>query len=100
VALGVLVAVAWARLPAAAQEASGKSLYLRLGGYDAIAAVVDDLLGRVPGDATLAPFFRGKSSDSLTKDRQMIVELLCQATGGPCCIGADDEGGACGAGYQ
>lgn len=80
----VVVALVCAAGPVAGQTAAEKSLYVRLGGYDAIAAVVDDLLGRLPGDPLLAPFFRGKSSDSLKKDRQLIVEFLCQAAGGPC----------------
>ena len=60
------------------------SLYKRLGGYDAIAAVTDDFLGRLAADPQFQPFFRGLSTDSNKKVRQHVVEFLCAATGGPC----------------
>ena len=69
-------------VPAAAQQAP--TLYKRLGGYDAIAAVTDDFLGRLSTDAAFAKFFAGHSADSLKKLRQHVVEQLCAATGGPC----------------
>ena len=61
-----------------------KSLYQRLGGYDAIAAVTDDFLGRLATDKQLARFFTGHSADSLKRIRQHIVDQLCAAAGGPC----------------
>ena len=61
-----------------------KSLYHRLGGYDALAAVTDDFLGRLATDKQLGRFFPGHSQDSLRKIRQHIVDQLCVATGGPC----------------
>jgi hemoglobin len=61
-----------------------KSLYERLGGYDALAAVTDDFIGRLATDKQLARFFGGHSEDSLKRIRQHIVEQLCAATGGPC----------------
>jgi len=64
-----------------AQQAS---LYKRLGGYDAIAAVTDDFLGRLTTDPQTKRFFVGHSTDSLKQIRQHIVDFLCQATGGPC----------------
>ncbi len=67
--------------PALAQD---KSLYQRLGGYDAIAVVTDDFLGRLVGDAQFARFFAGHSTDSKMRIRQHIVEQLCAAAGGPC----------------
>jgi hemoglobin len=60
------------------------SLYKRLGGYDAIAAVTDDFFARLGGDPTLARFFGGLSKDSLGKFRQHVVEQICAASGGPC----------------
>ena len=66
------------------------SLYKRLGGYDALAAVSDDFLARLVGDPQFARFFGGHSTDSLKKIRQLIVDQLCAATGGPCVyIGRD-----------
>jgi hemoglobin len=61
-----------------------KSLYERLGGYNAIAAVVDDFIGRLVSDKQFAPFFQGHSTDSLKRIRQHIVDQFCEAAGGPC----------------
>jgi hemoglobin len=58
-------------------------LYQRLGGYDAIAAFVDDLLPRLLNDARIGVYWKGKCKDSLRKDRQLIVDFLCSAFGGP-----------------
>ena len=60
------------------------SLYKRLGGYDAIAAVTDDFIGRLLKDPSLSRFFVGQSDDSKGRIRQLIVDQLCAATGGPC----------------
>jgi len=68
-------------VPAVSQE---KSLYARLGGYDAIAAVTDDFLGKLIKDPQFSRFFSGFSTDSLRRIRQLIVDQLCAATGGPC----------------
>ena len=67
-----------------ATSASHESLYKRLGGYDAIAAVTDDFLGRLLAEPRFAKFFSGASTDSKTRIRQHIVDQLCMATGGPC----------------
>lgn len=64
--------------------ASDGSLYRRLGGYDAIAAVVDDFLGRWFGDPVIAPFFADVDDLGKQHVRQMVVDQLCAATGGPC----------------
>ena len=69
---------------AAAQQTSGDSLYKRLGGYDAIAAVTDDFIGRLVADQSLAKFFSGHGNDSKQRIRQHVVDFLCSATGGPC----------------
>jgi hemoglobin len=66
------------------------SLYQRLGGYDALAAVTDDFIGRMATDKALSKFFAGHSKDSLVRIRQLVVDQLCAATGGPCAyIGRD-----------
>ena len=71
--------------PAQAQSSSAApSLYKRLGGYDAIAAVTDDFLGRLAADKQMSCFFVGVSADSLRKLRQHVVDQLCEASGGPC----------------
>jgi len=60
------------------------SLYQRLGGYDAIAAVTDDFITHLATDPQLGRFFIGLSTDSKVKVRQHVVDFLCVATGGPC----------------
>jgi len=71
--------------PAQARSSSAApSLYKRLGGYDAIAVVTDDFLGRLAADKQMSRFFVGVSADSLRKLRQHVVDQLCEASGGPC----------------
>jgi hemoglobin len=69
---------------AAAQQKQEASLYKRLGGYDAIAAVVDDFIGRLVTDKQLARFFTGASTDSKNRIRQLVVDQICAVAGGPC----------------
>lgn len=66
------------------QTHAQESLYKRLGGYDAIAAVTDDFIGRLATDKTLSRFFVATSDDTKHKIRQHIVDQLCNVTGGPC----------------
>lgn len=66
------------------QQKAVDSLYKRLGGYDAIAAVVDDFIGRLATDPAQGRFFVGHSDDSKQRIRQHIIDQLCQLTGGPC----------------
>jgi hemoglobin len=82
---GVLAAIVVAtQVITAAQAPAGASLYKRLGGYDAIAAVVDDFFARRIADPDLGTFFKAHSSDSNSRTRQLVVDQLCAATGGPC----------------
>jgi hemoglobin len=81
--IAFLVVVTLATGAALAQPAT-PALYQRLGGYDAIAAVTDDFIGRLLSDAQLVRFFTGHSADSKGQIRQHIVDQLCAATGGPC----------------
>ena len=69
---------------ASAQTATKPTLYKRLGGYDAIAAVTDDFLGKLLADPRFTKFFVGTSNDSKARIRQHAVDQLCNATGGPC----------------
>jgi len=61
-----------------------KSLYQRLGGYDALAAVSDDFITRLATNKLLGRFVVGLSDDSKKKLRQHFVEFLCNVTGGSC----------------
>ena len=59
------------------------SLYQRLGGYDAIAAACDDLLARLQADPQLGGFWKGASTDNRRRARQLIVDFMTEAAGGP-----------------
>jgi hemoglobin len=81
---GVLHSLALPPPVPAPQAAAQDSLYKRLGGYDALAAVTDDFLGRLAVDPKEGRFFVGLSTDSKIRVRQHVVDFLCVATGGPC----------------
>jgi hemoglobin len=66
-----------------ADGANDPSLYQRLGGYDAIAAATDDLLARLQGDPRIKDFWKGASTDNRRKARQLIVDYMVEAAGGP-----------------
>jgi hemoglobin len=59
-----------------------KSLYDRLGGYDGIAAVVNDLLPRLHADAQLGRFWAHRGLDGMKREQQLLVDYLCHSTGG------------------
>lgn len=78
--------------PAFAEAGSdgNQTLYVRLGGFDGIAHFVDTAFPRVAGDPQLNRLFLGHSQDSQIRQRELIIEALCQASGGPCAyIGRD-----------
>lgn len=58
-----------------------KSLYDRLGGKPAITAVVDDFVGRVAADTRINGKF---STANIPRLKTMLVDQICQASGGPC----------------
>ncbi len=60
------------------------SLYERLGGYDGIAAYIALVFPRVAQHPELMHMFRGHGKDSQQRQFQLVVELVCQKTGGPC----------------
>ena len=60
-----------------------ESLYHRLGGYDAIAAATDDLLARLQSDPQLGGYWKGASTDNRRHARQLIVDFMVEAAGGP-----------------
>jgi hemoglobin len=80
-AVALLLAAPLLAQPASAQD---KSLYQRIGGYDAIAAVTDDFIGRMVADDKLKRFFVVFSEDSRAKIRQHVIDLICKSSGGPC----------------
>jgi hemoglobin len=65
------------------------SLYQRLGGYDTIAAFVDETYRLLRSDPKFSRFAT-RSLDSQQKARQLLVDQLCHLAGGPCLyIGRD-----------
>jgi len=57
------------------------SLYERLGGLEAITSVVDSFVGRCAGDDRINRKFERSDIPRLKK---MLVDQVCEATGGPC----------------
>ena len=60
-----------------------KSLYERLGGYDAIAAVASDLLPRLQSDSRLGRFWENRGEDGVRREKQLLIDFLCASAGGP-----------------
>ncbi len=60
-----------------------KSLYERLGGYDAIAAVCNNLLPRLRGDERLGRFWAHRGDDGIEREKQLLINFLANAAGGP-----------------
>ncbi len=57
------------------------TLYERLGGKDAIVAVVDAFVGRAAGDGRINPKF---ARTDVPRLKAMLVDQVCEASGGPC----------------
>ena len=75
--------------PVWGQNKAAKTLYERVGRYDAIATIADEYLKGVRGDPQFARF-SGRGADSLKRARQLLKDQLCAMTGGPCAyIGRD-----------
>ena len=59
-------------------KTTDSTLYQRLGGYDVIAAVVDDLLQMLRNDPRFSRFAMGRSLDSHQRARQLLLDQICQ----------------------
>ena len=64
-----------------ASKTKEKSLYLRLGGKQAITAVVDEFVARVAADTRINAFF---AHTDIPKLKMNLVNQICEAAGGPC----------------
>lgn len=62
---------------------SEKTLYLRLGGYDAIAAIVDEFLQTLAAEPQMARFGSGMNLERRKRNRQLTLDYISAATGGP-----------------
>lgn len=91
-ALVILLGPGAVRAQAQDEAGSEAILYERLGGYDVIAAAIDDFLGRFGGDPELAPGLAGLNAAAGARVRQHLVDFICARTGGPCLyLGRDME---------
>jgi len=90
--LVVAEVLAQSKTSVAPASSPAPSLYKRLGGYDAIAAVIDDFLAQMAQDKQLSRFLVGLSDSSKGRLRQLAIEQVCQAAGGPCVyVGRDTK---------
>jgi hemoglobin len=60
-----------------------RTLYDRLGGYDAICAVANDLLPRLQGDSRLARYWQDRGEDGVKRENQLLIDFLCSSAGAP-----------------
>ena len=81
--VAVAAAIAFGSIGSASAQMMGAkpSLYDRLGGYNAITAVVDDFVGNVAADKRINGFF---AKADVPRLKGNLVDQICQATGGPC----------------
>ena len=63
------------------------ALYERLGGKDAIAAVVDDFVARCEKDGRINGKF---AKTDIPRLKKMLIDQVCEATGGPCTYAGRD----------
>ena len=61
-----------------------KTLYQRLGGYDVVAAILDNWGPRVFDDPELSLFLTDINEEMGKRGRELALDLLCDLTGGPC----------------
>ena len=57
------------------------SLYTRLGGHEAIKAVVEDFVGRCAGDSRINGKF---ARTDVARLKAILADQVCQRSGGPC----------------
>ena len=63
---------------------STKTLYERLGGYDAIVAVSGDLLPRLMSDSRLERFWEHRGEDGIAREKQLLIDFSVQIRVVPC----------------
>lgn len=80
IALGMSLLILIAPVSYAQQD----SLYDRLGGYEAISAVVEVFADRLFDDSRINDFFIGMGTDTRKSFKQKNTNLICNVTGGPC----------------
>lgn len=61
---------------------SERTLFERLGGYDAIVGLVNALLPRLQKDPQLGRFWMHRGVDGVEREKQLLIDFLCQQSGG------------------
>jgi hemoglobin len=69
---------------------SSKTLYERLGGYDAICAVSENLLPRLMSGARLKRLWEHRGEDGIRREKQLLIDVLCSSAGGLVCYTGRD----------
>ena len=69
---------------------TNSSLYQRPGGYDVIAAFVDDTYQMLRNDSRFSRF-AARSADSQQRSRQLLIDQICHLAGGPCYYAGRDK---------
>lgn len=82
-ALLCIIPIAFTLTTVPAQADSDSSLYSRLGGFDAISAVVDDVVLQIATDEKLGRFWAHRGEDGITREKQLIVDFIVAKAGGP-----------------
>jgi hemoglobin len=74
-------------MAAAPVTAANLSLYDRLGGQEAIHAVVDEFVANVAADERINRFF---ASTDIARLKRLLAEQICAGAGGPCTYSGRD----------
>ena len=77
----LLLALTLAAVGCASSPVPEPTLYQRLGGREAINAVVVDSIGNVSADQRINARFAHIDANNLSNN---LVDLICERTGGPC----------------
>jgi hemoglobin len=67
----------------ASASGSERSLYHRIGGYDRIAAIVDEFLQSVAEDSRMERFGSAMNLERRKRNRQLTLDYISAAAGGP-----------------
>ncbi|MET0068818.1 MAG: group 1 truncated hemoglobin [Candidatus Thiodiazotropha sp.] len=78
----LLLVCASTSIAAAGDDLSQASLYERLGGYNAISAVVDDVVVQIAADQKLGRFWAHRGQDGIAREKQLIVDFIVAKAGG------------------
>ncbi|MCW8928806.1 MAG: group 1 truncated hemoglobin [Gammaproteobacteria bacterium] len=66
----------------ASTSQDNRTLYERLGGYDAVVAVVNDLVPRLAKDKKLGRFWAHRGDDGIDREVQLVIDFIANKAGG------------------